>query len=176
MRQRLAILVCPRGQAFTTDPEEREVASIGEETVVAQYALMHWLKRDIVDLEHGVAVLADEMMVGSIAHKLEEAHTAPKVRLRHHTNRDEQIERAINRREVDRRVARRRPLQNLIRGDMPAMGSQRIEHNQPLWRHPQALMAQALYIRWLGLGARLPGIHVLLSCSTYKERDASQLS
>src|SRR6185437_13223687 len=127
MRRRSTTLVCQRGLACTTGAEQREVTRIDEEAVVAQNTLMHRLKRLVIDLQHRMTVFADKVMVGGITHQLEEAHTTAKDRLRHHANRDEQIERTIDRREVDRRIARRRPLQNLISGDMAAVGGQGIE-------------------------------------------------
>src|SRR5262249_11933990 len=64
-------------------------------------------------------------------------------------------------RQVNRRIAHRCPLQNLVGGDVAAMRSERLEHNQTLWRHPQALMAQALHIRRLRPRKRLSGVHWL---------------
>ena len=63
--------------------KEGEVAGIREEAVVAEDTLLQRRQRLVVNLEDGMAALADEMMMRRVAHQLKVTGAGTKVGLRH---------------------------------------------------------------------------------------------
>ena len=130
--------------AGATAPKKCKVTGIGEEPVVTQNALLDGGQRVGFDLEDGMAMLTDEVVMRSVADEFEIADPGAKVALRHQPDGHEQIQRAVYSGEIDRRIARRRPPQNLISGNVAAVRRERLQHDQPLWCDTNPVAPQPL--------------------------------
>lgn len=120
------------GEALTAESEQRDMAWIRAEAVAFEQAMLQRREQGRVHLADRSAPLADEVMMRRLADQLELSRTGAKIGLRNEADRDQEVERAVDRRQIQRWVARRRPLQDRVRADMPAQRRERLQNEQPL--------------------------------------------
>ena len=124
--------------------EDRQVIEVGSESVVGDHPLAQGGDSGVIEIDHGAARGADQVVMRVVMDKLEMPHALTEVGFRNNAQIAQAFKGAVDRGEGDRRHDRRDPPVDRFRGDMSPGFGDRLEHGDPLRRRSLIRIAEQL--------------------------------